>query len=169
MHDTLLHEPRADRREQGDHERARAQYQACIDGAISVERLQDLRDHRGGAEDAEAEDEQEHSRDGEVTAFQQTQVDDGIFLPQLPEDCRGPADERNAECRGDEAAAEPVVDLAAIEKDFKCSRAEANERMPVVSIFKRPPARAALRSAVNAAGPVPGGCSDRGRASRSEY
>ena len=47
---------------------------------------------------------------------------------QLPDDGRGPADERDAECRGDEAAAEPVIDLAAIEKDFKCSRAEADEK-----------------------------------------
>ena len=130
MHDSFLHQTRADRSQQGDHECSRPEHQTGIDGTVAVERLQDLRDHRGGAEDAEAEDEQEHRRDGEVAALQQMQVDDGVLLPQLPENCRHPAYDRDAECPGDDPAAEPVIDLAAIEEDFECCRAEPDQQDP---------------------------------------
>ena len=127
MHDAFLHQPRADGSQQCNHECARAQHQARIDGAVAIERLQDLRDHCGGAEEAEAEDEQKHGSDGEMTTLQQTQVNDWILLPQLPEDCRHPADDCDAECPGDEPAAEPVIDLAAIEEDLQRGRTQANQ------------------------------------------
>src|ERR1700761_4363864 len=58
------------------------------------------------------------------------QVDDRVFLPQLPENCYYPTHDRDAECPGDDPAAEPVIDLAAIEEDFECCRAEPDQQDP---------------------------------------
>ena len=66
MDDAALHELRADGSEQGNDERSGPEDEAGVDGAVAVERLQDLRDHCGRGEETEAEDEQKNGSDGEV-------------------------------------------------------------------------------------------------------
>ncbi len=84
MDDAALHQLRADRGEQRDDEGAGSEDQAGIDGAVAVEGLQDLRDHRGGGEEAEAEDEVEDVGDGEVADLEQAEVDDGVRDVRAP-------------------------------------------------------------------------------------
>src|SRR5205823_5977371 len=57
--EAALDELRAYGGEEGDDERSRSEDEAGVDGAVAVERLEELRDHRGGGEEAEAEDEVE--------------------------------------------------------------------------------------------------------------
>ena len=111
----------------GDDEGSGSEDEAGVDGAVAVERLQELRDHRRGGEEAEAEDEVEDVGDGEVADFEQAEVDDGVGVVQLPEDGGGEAADADDEHPADEGRAEPVVDLAAVEEDFERGGAEADE------------------------------------------
>ena len=113
--------------EEGDDERSGPEDEAGVDGAVAVEGLEELRDHRGGCEESEAEDEVEDVGDGEVADLEHAQVDDGIGLAQLPEDGGGEAADADDEHPDDEGRAEPVVDLAAVEEDLECSGAESDE------------------------------------------
>jgi|SRR5882757_7424388 len=127
MDDAALDQLRADGCEQGDDEGSGPEDKSGIDGAVAVERLQDLRDHGRGCEETEAEDEVEDVGDGEVAVLEHVEVDDGVRVVQLPEDCDGEAADADDEHPGDEGRAEPVVDLTAIEEDFECGGAEANQ------------------------------------------
>ena len=75
---------RADGGEEGDDERSGPEDEAGVDGAVAVEGLEDLRDHRGGGEEAEAEDEVEDVGDGEVARLEHAEVDDGVFVVAAP-------------------------------------------------------------------------------------
>ena len=55
------------------------------------------------------------------------EVDDRVWVTQLPEDGRGEAADADDEHPDDERGAEPVVDLAAVEEDLECCGAEADE------------------------------------------
>src|SRR5207302_9097568 len=83
--------------------------------------------HGGRGEEAEAEDEVEDVGDGEVADLEHVEVDDGVGVTELPEDGGGEAADADDEHPGDEAGAEPVVDLAAVEEDFEGGGAETDE------------------------------------------
>ena len=125
--DAALDQLRTDGSEEGDDERSGPEDQAGVDGAVSVERLQDLRDHGGGGEESEAEDEVEGAGDGEVADFEQMQIDDGVGLVPLPEEGGAEAGDGDDEHPDDEGGAEPVIDLSAIEEDFEGRGTDADE------------------------------------------
>ena len=114
--------------EEGDDESSGSEDESGVDGAVAVEGLQELRDHRGGGEEAEAEDEVEKVGKGEVADLEQAEVDDGVGDVELPEDGRSEAANADDEHPDDEGRAEPVVDLAAVEQNFEGCGAEADER-----------------------------------------
>ena len=66
LDDAALDELCAYGSEEGDDEGSGSEDEAGVDGAVAVEGLEDLRDHRGGGEETEAEDEVEDVGDGEV-------------------------------------------------------------------------------------------------------
>ena len=59
--------------------------------------------------------------------LQHAEVDDGVFVVELPEDGDGEGADAEDEHPDDEGRAEPVVDLAAVEEDFEACGAEADE------------------------------------------
>ena len=66
LDDAALDELRADGSEEGDDERAGPEDEACVDGAVAVEGLEELRDHRCRRKKAKAEDEVKDVGDGEI-------------------------------------------------------------------------------------------------------
>src|ERR1700733_4525966 len=74
MHDAALDQLCANWCEQGDDESSGTEDETCVDGTVSIERLQYLRDHRGRGKEADSEDEVESAGNGEVAVGQQAQV-----------------------------------------------------------------------------------------------
>src|SRR5579884_566804 len=77
------------------------------------------RDERRGAEQPKSEDKENDVGDGEVSALQQSKVDDRLFPIELPQHGSNPGQHGDGNQRGNEGIAEPVVDLPAVECDFE--------------------------------------------------
>jgi hypothetical protein len=97
---------------------ARADGEAAVDGRVAEQRLEEEREHRGGAVEAHAERADEPDADGEVPVAEDAQVHDRLGDQELADDERdhgegGDRDEPAHPRRG-----EPVDLLAAVEHDL---------------------------------------------------
>src|SRR6185312_1268752 len=127
MHKAALDELCADGGEHGNDKCSGTQHEARVDGAISIERLQHLRNQRRASEESKSKDEEQNSRNCEVAISQHSKVNDRIFQPHFPDDGSDPSNDGDGEHPADETAAEPILDLAAIEGDFEGCRCQCDQ------------------------------------------
>jgi len=144
--DAALHQLRTYGSEHGDDKGSRTQHQSSIGGAVAIKRLQQLRNHGRRAEEPKAEKKVQKGCDGKIAASKQVQINDGIFLPQLPHNRRHQARYGDAQGPADERGPEPVVDLAAIQRDFERGRPYPDQRNanPIDPQLSRDTGRAAF-------------------------
>src|ERR1700761_1940443 len=116
---SLLRQYRYERRQDRDHRRSWPQNQARIGGGVTVQALQDLRDHGRATEENEAKQEIENVREREISLAQQPELDDRIGHSQFPPDSEHQANNGCYKHGCNHGAAKPVVDLTTIEYEFQ--------------------------------------------------
>ena len=119
MYQPALNQLRSNRRQHRDDKRPRSQYQPRIDRAIAIERLQHLRNQRSAAEQAETENEKQDAGDSEVSVGEQPEIDHRLMHAHFPNDGRDPANKGQPQHPTDKGAAEPILNLPAVQGHFE--------------------------------------------------
>src|SRR5665811_218169 len=84
LDDLTLNQLSAKGSQQRDDHRSRGKNKSGVDRSISEKGLQDLRNHCGGSEQSDSEDEVEDIRNCKVPDLQKPQVDDRFWSVQFP-------------------------------------------------------------------------------------
>jgi hypothetical protein len=96
--------------------------QPRISRCIAEERLQNLEDQDGTAEQAKREHKVVDAREGKVPLAQKSQLDHWIVMMPFAPDRSGYRDHRDCEKGRDEMAPEPVVALTPVQHDFQAGK-----------------------------------------------
>jgi hypothetical protein len=115
-------DPHHKRSQERNHRGARAEDQPRISRCIAEERLQNLEDQDGTAEQAKREHKVVDAREGKVPLAQKSQLDHWIVMMPFAPDRSGYRDHRDCEKGRDEMAPEPVVALTPVQHDFQAGK-----------------------------------------------
>ncbi|KMS01360.1 hypothetical protein FE66_15235, partial [Staphylococcus aureus] len=88
--------------------------------------LQHLRDQLGGAEQDHPGHAHDQQRQREIPAFEELEVEHRLGMMRFPKAERDQGYRRNRRGRDDQGACEPVLPLAAIEREFEEPQAECD-------------------------------------------